>query len=183
MVITDWSKGRDWVLEELSAALAGQTGIAIQHRHPGVTTRQFLDEGRALAQLCSKFNAPLFINSRLDVARALDAHLHLATHAITVADAKPCLPVGTLVSHAVHALGEYQPGADFALVSPVFTPRSKPTDSRPLLGVEGFIELARQLPCPAFALGGLTPATAAPLRASAAGFALTLSAGMKRFDE
>ncbi len=41
------------------------------------------------------------------------------------------------------------------LISPVFTPLSKPED-RPPLGVERFFALAATLPGPAFALGGIT---------------------------
>ena len=46
-------------------------------------------------------------------------------------------------------------GADLALVSPVFAPRSKPVDRAPL-GPAGFASLAARLACPAYALGGVT---------------------------
>ena len=62
-------------------------------------------------------------------------------------------------------------GADLALVSPVFPPGSKPEDTRPTLGPEGFRRLAAALPCPALALGGITPERASRLT-GAAGFAV-----------
>lgn len=63
-------------------------------------------------------------------------------------------------------------GCDFALLSPVFSPGSKPLDLRPLLGVEGFGRLAREAGLPVLALGGLSPARVGPLReAGAAGVA------------
>jgi thiamine-phosphate pyrophosphorylase len=77
------------------------------------------------------------------------------------------------VSVAVHDVpGEPQraAAADFALLSPVFPPRSKPGDLRPTLGPQGFARLAAQLPCPAFALGGIGPHNAASV--GAAGVAL-----------
>ncbi len=120
----------------------------------------------------------MFVNSRLDVALALGAHLHLASNALTVSDVKPWLRPGMLVSHAVHSAGEFQPGADLALVSPVFAPRSKTVEST--LGPAGFEALAAIAPCPVFALGGLTVDNA-KLLPSAAGFAV-MHAEDLRFD-
>ncbi len=171
MLITDWSQGLEALLSRVKAVLASGVAIAVQHRHPEVSTRVFFDEAQRLAALCAQFEAPLFINTRLDVALALGAHLHLPTHALSAAHARAHLPRGRLISHAVHSIDEAQPEADFALVSPVFAPRSKPNDTRPTLGVDGFHAIAAQLPYPAFALGGIT-AENARLLTGAAGFAL-----------
>jgi thiamine-phosphate pyrophosphorylase len=86
---------------------------------------------------------------------------------------RPHLPEGRLVSVAVHDEQEARRarGADLALVSPVFPPGSKPDDTRPTLGPEGFRKLASALPCPALALGGITPERAL-LLGGAAGFAV-----------
>lgn len=164
MLITDWSIGRDAVLAR--AAAAGP-GVAIQHRHPGATTRVFLDEARELAKL----DVLLFINGRLDVALAVNAHLHLPANGVLVRDVRPHLPKGRWVSHAVHSFEEFQSEADLALVSPVFTPRSKPDDPRATLGVAGFEALAARLkPCRVFALGGINEENVETLP-SADGFA------------
>ena len=152
MLITDWSIVG--MLEKVEAAVRATKQVAVQHRHPAVTDRQFFEEARALASVCQKHGAPLFINRRLDVALALDANLHLPTHALRVSDVRPFLG-HRLVSVAVHELTEVQEGADLALVSPVFPPKSKPTDTRATLGPQGFFNLARGLGCPAFALGGV----------------------------
>jgi thiamine-phosphate pyrophosphorylase len=164
MVVTDWSLGPKVLLARVEAALQAGPGLAVQHRHPGQTAREFLEEGRTLAALCARFDAPLFVNGRLDVALALQAHLHLPAHAIPVAEARPHLP-GRWISAAVHSEAEAgdAAGADLALLSPVFAPGSKPTDTRPPLGAEGFHRLAARLSCPAFALGGLTPERAQAL--------------------
>ncbi len=164
MLITDWSIGHDAVL---ARAFSAGPGVAIQHRHPGATTRQFLDEARALAKL----NVTLFINGRLDIALAVNAHLHLSANGVLARDVRPHLPAGRWVSHAVHSIEEFQSEADLALVSPVFTPRSKPGETRPTLGIDGFEALAARLkPCHVFALGGMT-AENVKLLPSAAGFA------------
>ena len=67
-----------------------------------------------------------------------------------------------LVTVSVHDLGEpvrkRSLGADLALVSPVFPTTSHP--AVPGLGPARAAALAARLPMPAFALGGVTPATA-----------------------
>lgn len=154
MLITDWALPD--LLARVGEALAGaQAPVAIQHRHPGVNDRQFLEEARALASLCRQFaGARLFINRRLDVAKLVDANLHLPASGLTVNDARQSLG-DKLISCAVHQASEVQAQADFALVSPVYPPGSKPDDSRSPLLVDGFHALASLVPT-AFALGGMT---------------------------
>ena len=172
VVITDWSLPREHLLGALEAALCAGLPVAVQHRHPGVGLRQFLEEARLLAALCERLARPLFINGRLDVALLLGAHLHLPAGGLRPADVRPALPEGRLVSAAVHDAREAEEaaGADLALVSPVFAPGSKPDDTRPALGPQGYAALRAQLSCPALALGGIDPGRAQAL-ADADGFA------------
>ncbi len=160
MLITDWSRGSP--VERLARAVGDRNDLAVQHRHPGASDRQYFDEAGQLAQACAALGLPLFINGRLDVALALGAHLHLPGHGLSIADVRPFLPL-RWISTVVHGEADLAQttDADLALVSPVFAPRSKPTDVRPPLGPAGFRALAERLPCPAFALGGLDEARAA----------------------
>ncbi len=160
MLITDWSRGSP--IERLAQAIGTRGDVAVQHRHPGVSDRQFFDEAGILGQTCAALGVPLFINGRLDVALALGAHLHLPGHGLAIADVRPFLPL-RWISTVVHGEADlaHAADADLALVSPVFAPRSKPTDVRLPLGPDGFRALADCLPCPAFALGGLDEARAA----------------------
>lgn len=48
-------------------------------------------------------------------------------------------------------------GVDYATISPVFTPISKPADVRPSLGLEELEGLANSVGIPVFALGGMNP--------------------------
>ncbi|HEX5744616.1 MAG TPA: thiamine phosphate synthase [Archangium sp.] len=173
MVITDWRLPRERLLSALERALEVGPQVAVQHRHPEATARQFLEEARLLAGLCRARGNPLYVNGRLDVALLVGAHLHLPAAGLTPEDVRPHLPPGRQVSVAVHDEQEARRavGADLALVSPVFSPGSKPEDTRPTLGPEGFRMLAAALPCPALALGGITPERAS-LLGEAAGFAV-----------
>ncbi len=173
LVITDWRLPRARLLAAVEQALEAGPEVAVQHRHPEAPARLFLEEARLLAELCRARGRALFVNGRLDVALLVGAHLHLPAHGLTPEDVRPHLPPEKLVSVAVHDTHQAQAarGADLALVSPVFSPGSKPGDTRPTLGPEGFRTLAALLPCPALALGGLTPERAALLE-GAAGFAV-----------
>jgi thiamine-phosphate pyrophosphorylase len=166
LVISDWSLAD--LPDRIEAVLARRGRVAVQHRHPGISDRQFLEEARVLAACCRRHQAPFFVNGRLDVALLTDAHLHLPTTALRVEDVRPLLK-GKRISAAVHSLAEAQ-AVDLALVSHVFAPGSKPDDTRAPLGPDGFFALARALPCPAFALGGVT-AQNARLLSNAVGLA------------
>ncbi|WP_223753800.1 thiamine phosphate synthase [Myxococcus sp. RHSTA-1-4] len=173
VVITDWRLPPGRLLGALARALEAGPEVAVQHRHPEATGRRFLEEARLLADLCRERGNPLFINGRLDVALLLGAHLHLPAQGAAPEDVRPHLPSGRLISAAVHDMEEARAasGADLALVSPVFAPGSKPGDTRAQLGPDGFQALAAALPCPALALGGITPERAGDVR-GAAGFAV-----------
>jgi len=173
VVITDWRLPPERLKWALTRALDAGPEVAVQHRHPEATGRRFLDEARELTALCHARGNPLFVNGRVDVALLVGAHVHLPAHGPLPADVRPHLPAGRWLSVAVHDEEEARAvqGADLALVSPVFAPGSKPLDTRPPLGPEGFRALAGALPCPALALGGITPERAAAMR-GAAGFAV-----------
>lgn len=159
ILITDWSLPAGRLLSTVDAALGVSAEVAVQHRHPGAGTRLFLEEARALRVVVDRHpGRRLFVNGRLDVALLVGADLHLPASAPPARELRPHLPPGRLISAAVHSEAEARDaaGADLALVSPVFSPGSKPGDSRPVLGPEGFRALAERLACPAFGLGGLT---------------------------
>lgn len=86
----------------------------------------------------------------LDVARALGIGVHLPSGHAPVA-----LPWGQSCHDGPALDRAFAAGARHALLSPVFSPTSKPDDRRPTLGPEGFLALARDRPV--YALGGVTP--------------------------
>lgn len=168
IVITDWRRPRTQLLAALSAVRPLGARIAIQHRAPELTARRFFEEARVLRDLLGPDGPPLFINGRIDVALAVGAHLHLPGDGLPATEVRAHLPADRRISVAVHAGRlDRAVGADLALVSPVFAPGSKPGDTRPTLGPQGFLKLADALPIPAFALGGISPQSLAQLPGAA----------------
>ncbi len=162
IVITDWSMGEDALFSQL--AKAGK--VAVQHRNPGVTARVYFEQAVRLKAQCDRVGADLFVSARLDVALALGTHLHLPSWALLPAEVKH----PKWVSVAVHSEEEARraKGADLALVSPVFEKAGVTP-----LGPDGFARLAAVTPCPAYALGGVTPENLAQLPNAAGAAAIS----------
>lgn len=173
IVITDWEL--PGIEQKLRALAALGDAIAFQHRAPQLAPTEFATRARWLSSL----GVPVFINGQPELAAALGAHLHLPDGAVTATQCRPLIR-DRLISVAVHQSSAPPVGADLALVSPVFSPGSKPHDTRALLGIAGFDALARALPCPAYALGGVSAKNVGQLR-SAAGVAV-ISSVLKAAD-
>jgi thiamine-phosphate pyrophosphorylase len=135
--------------------------LAFLFRDTSCSTRSYFERAQQLSKLCRLANVPFFVHRRLDIALALNTHLHLPAYGLSPSQARLALPQRKLLSVSVHNEEEASlaKGASFALLSPVFSPGSKPADTRPPLGPQGFCSLAQSLPCPAWALGGISPST------------------------
>lgn len=106
-------------------------------------------------------------HTALAAARKLGLHLPSRTDPRPIRRQHP-----GLLSAACHDRAELlraeAAGVDMALLSPVFSPGSKPDDDRPTLGISGFLALSEAVSVPVLALGGITAARAATLRAAGA---------------
>lgn len=173
IVITDPNLSDATLLARLRDVLSPGPRVGVQLRLPNASGRRVFEVAGALLKLCQQRGNPLFVNGRIDVALALGTHVHLPVDAPRPRELR-ALFSDRWISAAVHSEQEAEElnGADFALVSPVFPPGSKVGDTRPTLGLEGLRRLAATLPCPAYALGGITPENAAGLRGAARGCAV-----------
>ena len=111
----------------------------------------------------------LFINDRLDVALAVNAHgVQLRSDSIAVADARKLGP-HWWIGCSVHALDEARAardaGADYLLVGPVFATATHA--GSPPLGLEALPEIVA-LGLPVIAIGGVTVERTAAVRATGA---------------
>ena len=160
IVVTDWTLPEDSHRTALEAVAALGPDVCIQHRDSGAPVRTFLERARWLALITGRSGAQLAINGRIDVALLVGAQVHLPVDGPRPWEVRPFLPAGRWISAAVHSEAElaHARGCDAVLLSPVFSPGSKPGDTRSPLGPEGFERLVRRaMPTPCFALGGMTP--------------------------
>jgi len=147
-------------LAVFEAALAGGVD-AIMLREPQDHTAQLLATAAHLRELTHSYQAQLLIHTHADIAQAVGADgVHVrACDMLEIEAMKTWGQQDMLFSASCHHLTELQQahsnGADFALLSPVFTTQSHPETTG--LGVAKFKAIAQQSPLPVLALGGITP--------------------------
>lgn len=138
-------------------AEAGVTALLLRepHREPGPLWRLAESLRRRLPELVIHARCP----DGVAMARALAAGLHLPGDA-----ARP--DFNGRLGRSIHNEAELiqVTDMDYALLSPVWTPSSKPGDKRPPLGPQTFASIARGSSKVLYALGGVTPARARLLR-------------------
>lgn len=167
-LITDRTLSPRPLAERVAEALAqvDPRRVAVQLREKDLGARALLELGRAVKRVCDARGVPLLVNDRLDVALALGTGVHLGGGSISAEDARrvggPDLLIG-ISCHGVDELRSRSPGADFATWGPVFPTPSKAQYGPPV----GFdrLEEARRIGLPLLALGGVSEARAAGLKA------------------
>jgi thiamine-phosphate pyrophosphorylase len=116
---------------------------------------------------------------RLDLARALGLDgVQLGAEAIPVAEARAFLGPHALVGYSAHDAAEARSaaaaGASYVTLSPIFATSSKP--DAPARGCAWLRSAVESLEIPVLALGGVTPARVAELRAAGAWGVVAVSA-------
>ncbi|MEO0854476.1 MAG: thiamine phosphate synthase, partial [Cyanobacteria bacterium J06648_11] len=127
----------------------------------------------ALKPIADRAGASLLVHSYPDLAIVWNlAGVHVASHA-DLLDVRDRLAPGMLLGASRHATDPLDASdlssADYATISPIFSPTSKPGDRRPTLGLEGLTACVRRSVRPLVALGGIQPeCVCAVMRAGAA---------------
>lgn len=156
--------------ERIARALAAAPpgSVALQLRNRRVGGRDLAVLAQRLRELTARYGAALFVNDRLDVARAVGADgVHLPSSGLPVNAARRAAGEALRISAAAHSIPEARMatlgGADLVTFGPVWPTPSKPKGAvlapgqqpvRP--GGVGLLAAAvRLLPVPVFALGGI----------------------------
>ncbi len=157
------------------AAGACDAGVSmIQVREKDLSTRELCDLVHRFLVVCPQTR--VIVNSRLDAALALKAHgVHLPSGSAPPSALRPICPSHFLIGVSCHSVEDLRnaalDGADYAFLSPVFSPISK-TSPLPPLGLDALAEACRAVSIPVYALGGICESNAeACIEAGAAGVA------------
>jgi thiamine-phosphate pyrophosphorylase len=116
---------------------------------------------------------------RLDLARALELDgVHLGAESVSPSDARAFLGPRAWIGYSAHDAAEARraeaEGASYVTLSPIFATSSKPdADAR---GCTWLASAAADLSIPVLALGGVTPARVAEVRAAGAWGVVAISA-------
>ena len=150
-----------------------RAGIRIaQYRCKGPFTRRAFAEAAQVAAVLRAAGACFVVNDRADIALALGADgVHVGQDDLPVADVRRLVGDGMLVGYSTHNASQLAAEecrwADYLAIGPVFATASKRRPD-PVVGLEG-VRMARSLTDkPVVAIGGITTANFAEVRAAGA---------------
>lgn len=149
--------------EKILEALDGGVDMVQYRNHSGAKEIR-LRQAKILRRITRERSAALIINGDVELAVTVQADgVQLGKRSASLLEAKRLTGKKLLIGASVHNTSEIRKaetsGVDFLLLSPLFSPGSKTTNS-PILGSEKFAVLCQATPLPVFALGGITPVNA-----------------------
>ena len=144
-------------LGRTEAALQGGVTF-LQIREKEKTTREYLSLARKVHELTRKYNVPLIIDDRLDIALAMDAEgVHLGQSDMPIDLARKILGpdkiIGATAKTVPQALEAWQQGADYLGVGAIYPTTTKVKTV--LTSTETLRDICNAVPIPANAIGGL----------------------------
>ncbi|MCO5060571.1 MAG: thiamine phosphate synthase [Kiritimatiellae bacterium] len=176
-LVTDRALSRGRATAEMVRAAVRGGVTFVQIRDKTGSTREFLDEARAVKDVLQGTGVRMVVNDRVDVALAAGADgVHLGQRDMPIADARRLVPsrwiVGISAESVEDAIRAEREGADYVGMSPVFSTPTK-TDTATPLGLEGIRRLRAAVRIPLVAIGGIHAENAADvIRAGADGIAV-----------
>lgn len=179
-LVTDRELSRGRSLTDIVAAAARGGVTMVQLREKTATTRDFLEQARALKQLLTPLNIPLIINDRTDIALAVDAEgVHVGQTDMPLEQVRaltgPGKIIGLSITNAQQIMREDAATADYLGIGPLYLQQTKTNASTPL-GVEGFRALRALTKKPVMAIGGMKADNCAPVLAAGADGVAVVSA-------
>lgn len=131
----------------------------IQIREKDASTREFYEVAKEVKEITSKYNIPLIINDRIDIAIAIDAEgVHLGQSDMPLKLARKILGedkiIGISANNLEEALEAQRDGADYIGLGPVFYTGTKKDIDEPI-GVQGLREITKNIDIPSVAIGGI----------------------------
>jgi thiamine-phosphate pyrophosphorylase len=169
-VLTDARAGRDALQIAAEALRAGAP--VVQLRIKGVPDRHLYELGLRLVAACHAHGALCLVNDRVDIALAIGADgTHLGADDLPVAAARriagPEHIIGGTAREPVRAAQLVAEGATYLGVGPAFATSTKDGLPEPI-GPAGIGAVASAVAVPVIAIGGVTTANVAALRAAGA---------------
>ncbi len=170
-LITDTRPGRDPIPVVEAALAAGVRTIQVRPEDH-LTDREAYQLTLRVLELCTRYDAVCLVNDRLHVAVAAGAHGgHVGADDLPVVAARRVLGESAVLGATARdpdtGTAHVAAGASYLGVGPAYATATK--DGLPAaIGVEGVAAVARAVPVPVIAIGGITADRAAALIAAGA---------------
>ena len=144
-------------LRRVEEALAGGATV-LQRREKNKSTVEYIELGEKVHSLTKKYNVPLIIDDRIDVALAIGAEgVHLGKEDMPIATARRILGddfiIGATAKTVPWAIEAYEGGADYLGVGAIYPTTTKVKTV--LTSTDTLSEICRAVPIPVNAIGGL----------------------------
>lgn len=144
-------------LRRTEAALRGGVTL-LQLREKDRTTREYLELAQAVHALTQKYDVPLIIDDRLDIALAMDAEgVHVGQSDLPVDLARRILGpekiIGATAKTVPQALEAWKQGADYLGVGAIYPTTTKVKTI--LTSTDTLRDICNAVPIPVNAIGGL----------------------------
>ena len=157
-LITDSTNyGEEEFLFRVEQAIMGGVTL-LQLREKEKTTREYIELAERVHEVTKKYNVPLIIDDRVDVALAVDAEgVHLGKEDMPVVTARKLMGenkiVGATAKTVAWALDVYNQGADYLGVGAIYPTTTKVKTV--LTSKETLDAICKAVPIPVNAIGGL----------------------------
>ena len=163
----DVLRGRDLIKCIEESILGGVT--LVQLREKNVTSREFYEIAIKAKEVTSRYNIPLIINDRLDIALAIDADgLHIGQKDLPASVARKILGkdkiLGVSAATLQESLEAEKDGADYLGVGAVFSTSTK-KDTRDV-SYETLSSITSSVNIPVVAIGGINEKNVTKLKES-----------------
>ena len=171
-------------LYRVEQALMG--GITLlQLREKDKSTREYMDLAEKVHTLTKKYNVPLIIDDRIDVALAVAAEgVHLGKEDMPIATARRILGdnfiIGATAKTVPWAMEAYEGGADYLGVGAIYPTTTKVKTV--LTSTETLNAICKAVPIPVNAIGGLNKTNTDVLKGIGIAGICVVSAIMKSDD-
>ena len=144
-------------LYRVEQALQGGATL-LQLREKEKSTREYIDLAQKVHAVAKRYNVPLIIDDRADVALAIDAEgVHVGASDMPVAAARKLMGehkiVGATAKTVPWAMEAYEQGADYLGVGAIYPTTTKVKTV--LTSVETLDAICKAVPIPVNAIGGL----------------------------
>jgi thiamine-phosphate pyrophosphorylase len=131
----------------------------LQYRNKDFFSRAAFEEASRIAELCRNAGALFVINDRADIAKLLNAGLHLGQEDLAPADARKILPAPGIIGFSTHneqqlRAADSEP-VDYLALGPIFATASK-SNPDPVVGLDQLRALRSLTRKPLVAIGGIT---------------------------
>lgn len=131
----------------------------LQYRNKSNEGKQMYGEACILKNICRKYNVPLIINDRIDIALATGADgVHLGNNDIPVTQARRIMPsnkiVGATAKTLEQAIKAQSCGADYLGVGDLFGSKTKPNAKQISISILKIIK--EYVSIPVYGIGGIS---------------------------